>query len=86
MAYGSRRNTNTGDYVDVSCFYSQVGPSGIYLFIQIIEYMFSAVIVQTLLVHAILVQSTGIYNMINKETGSSGSAYAFCIHLVVFKA
>ena len=43
MAEGGIRNYPTGDTVDVSCFYSHIGPSGIH---------FSSVIVQTLLVHA----------------------------------
>ena len=31
MADGSARNINTGYYVDVSCFYSGIGPSGIHV-------------------------------------------------------
>ena len=43
MAEGGIRNIATGDSVDVSCFYSHIGPSW---------KIFSSVIVQTLLVHA----------------------------------
>ena len=57
MADGSTRNFNTGN--SVGCFYSHIGPSGSH---------FSSVIVYTMLVHAIFVQSSGIYNIINKET------------------
>ena len=31
------------------------------------------------------VQWTGMYNIINKEMRSIGSAHVFCIHLVIFK-
>ena len=43
MAKGGIRNTATGDSIDVSCFYSHIGPSWI---------QFSSVIVQTLFMHA----------------------------------
>ena len=45
MAEGGLRNTATGDYVDIRCFCSHIGPSWIH---------FSSVIVQALLVHASL--------------------------------
>ena len=47
--------------------------------------MFSSIFVQTLLVHVLFVQLTCLYNIINKETWSSGSAHVFFIHLVIFK-
>ena len=76
MAEGDTRNNNIGYSVDASCFYSHIGPS---------RMQFSSIIVQTLLVHVLFVPLTGMYNIINKETRSSGSAHVFFIHLVIFK-
>ena len=51
-----------------------------------VECMFSSIIVKTSLVHVIFVQSTGMYNMINKETWSIAPAHVFFIHLAILKS
>ena len=47
--------------------------------------MFSSIIVETFLVYVLFVQSIGMYNIINKEKWSIGSAHVFFIHLVIYK-
>ena len=76
MAEVDTRTKDTRDSVDARCFCSHIGP---------IECMFSSIIAQTLLVYVRFVQSTGMYNIINKETWSIGTAHVFFIHLVIYK-
>ena len=73
MAEGGIRNTTSGDSVGFILTKDRVG------------YMFSSVIVQTLLVHAMFVFLATMCNIIYKETWLNGSAHVFCIYLVIFE-
>ena len=58
MADVSVRNTSTEDSIDVRCFYSHIGPSGIHAKLFHCLYNVSA---------CTFFKSTGIYNKINSE-------------------